>query len=111
METDIILVAKQLIEQGKIPTVATVKGRLPRRVAIPVIIKVLQKISGMSVEQLATLVPQAITTVADLPATSDETVSLQHDVKRLSEQLQQVKEQLNLLTQQFEQHLPKSDKT
>lgn len=108
---DTILVVKQLIEQGKKPTVATVKGRLSRHIGIPVIIKVLQKTSGMSLEQLTALMPQSTSAVTRSPSTSNDTLSLQQDVKRLSNELQQVKTQLNLLTVQFEQYLLKSDNT
>jgi len=111
METDILLAAKQLIEQGKNPTVATIKGRLPRTVSIPVIIKVLQKISGMSLAQISALIPQSTAYTKENIIQANDNARLQQEVKRLSNELNDVKLQLNTLSQQFQQHLIKSDKT
>jgi len=111
METDILLIAKQLIEQGKKPTVATIKGRLPRSVSIPVIIKVLQKVSDMSLAQITALIPQSTVETQAVVAQETNNQHLQQEVERLSNELHQVKNQLEMLTQQFQQHLQQSDET
>jgi len=111
MEIDILLIAKQLIEQGKKPTVATVKGRLPRSVSIPAIIKVLQKVSDMSLAQITALIPQSTATTQAVVTNEDNNQHLQHEVERLSNELNRVKIQLDNLTQQFQQHLQQSDET
>jgi len=106
METDIILAAKQLIEEGKEPTVALVKARLSRPLTMPVIIMVLQKIAGLSLEKITKLLPADV--IAAEEKLKEQTLTeatLHQEVTRLSNELIEVRKQLTTLTQKFETHL------
>jgi len=48
METEILNLAKQLVRQGKKPTVALIRAKLSRRVAMPLIIQTLQRFDSLS---------------------------------------------------------------
>lgn len=110
METDIILVAKQLIEEGKEPTVALVKARLSRPLTMPVIIMVLQKISGLSLEKITKLLPADVIAAQDvLDKEANNEVVLQKEVVRLSTELIKIKKQLAALSKKFEAHVKKSN--
>ena len=110
METDIILAAKQLIEEGKEPTVALVKARLSRPLTMPVIIMVLQKISGLSLEQITKLLPADVIAVQnELDKEADNGIALQKEVIRLSSELVKMNKKLIALTKKFDAHIKKSD--
>jgi len=109
METDIILAAKQLIEEGKEPTVALVKARLSRPLTMPIIIMVLQKISGFSLEELTKLLPADV--VADqeaLEQKADNEIILQAEIVKLSNKLDEMQKQLTALTKEFKAHTQES---
>lgn len=101
MEKDIILIAKQLIKQGKNPTVATIKGKLSTPIAMPIIIKVLQKISGLSIEQLDDLVPNEKPRLTQ----PKHHKALQHQINEMNLELTQIKSELSSLKTQFNQYI------
>jgi len=110
METDIILAAKQLIEEGKEPTVALVKARLSRPLTMPIIVMVLQKISGLSLAQITKLLPADVIAAQEaLEQEADNEIMLQKEVVRLSNELVKIKKQLAALTKEFKAHVKKSD--
>lgn len=59
MEHQIIAIANQLIKNGKKPTVAMVRAKLTQRVAMPLLLRTLQKIESMTPAQIAELVTRA----------------------------------------------------
>lgn len=103
MENDIILIAKQLIEDGKTPSVANIKGKLTSPIAMPIIIKVLQKISGLSVTQLDAMLHREKTSFTKSAITNKE--SLQSQINALTNELAQVTSELSQLKKQFHQYI------
>lgn len=103
METEILNIAKALHQQGKTPTVALVKAKLSKRVAMPVIIQALQYFNNLSCEQVQSLSNSKLTSQNNETPQEDDAVlqDMQKQIDRLSLQVQQLTAQVNqLLTQQ-----------
>jgi len=88
MENEIISIARQLVQQGKTPTVALVKGKLSRRVPMPILIQTLQKFDSLSASQLLEI---------EHHASDKETPAQQPD---LEQQVILMRQELNTLQQQ-----------
>jgi ubiquinone biosynthesis protein UbiJ len=96
MERQIIAIANQLIQKGKKPTVATVKAKLTQPVAMPLLLRTLQKFGSMTQEQIAELVcEQPISVPASDNAQNNELAALKQQVNQLHSDVARLKQQLN----------------
>ncbi|NRA71218.1 MAG: DNA-binding protein [Gammaproteobacteria bacterium] len=94
MEKQIIIIANQLKQQGKKPSVATVRSRLTGRVNIPTLLKALQQFDAMSQEDIDRV-------VADTPSHQPQkqpTAGLQQQIDQLQQDVAGLKQQVAQLT-------------
>ena len=94
MEKQIIIIANQLKQQGKKPSVATVRSKLAGRVNIPTLLKVLQQFDAMSQADIDRV-------VADTPSHQSQkppTANLQQQIEKLQQDVAGLKQQVAQLT-------------
>jgi|GEM_PF-1914130 len=95
MENEILAIAKQLVAQGKTPTIALVKGKLSRRVAMPILIQALQRFDSLSTQERQKITTQeAPTRISD----SSEQTALANQVVALRQDVELLKQQISVLT-------------
>jgi len=91
MENEILTIAKQLVAQGKTPTIALVKGKLSRRVAMPILIQALQRFDSLSIQEQQAITtqgaPAAMSNSSEQESLADQVVSLRQDVNELKKQI------------------------
>lgn len=94
MENEILMIAKQLAEQGKKPTVALIKAKLSQRVAMPIIIQALQRFDALNAKERKDL--------QKIQETETETQAPQSDIPQqialLQQEVASLKQQVAQLT-------------
>jgi hypothetical protein len=101
MESQIIAVANQLIQQGKKPTVALVRAKLTQRVAMPILLNTLNKIASLTPEQLNELSADTAKPAMKSPFKSNNLAELSAQVIELQNEVSQLKQQLSVISQQL----------
>lgn len=99
MEDQIIAVANQLIKKGKKPTVAMVKAKLTQQVALPLLLKTLQKIESMTPEQIAELASEGLPLQSDETTDDNELTTMRQQIIQLNQEVAQLKQQISNIEQ------------